>query len=363
MSMERSSRRAASALLVGVTLLVAGCSGSSAKPAASTAAPSSTPASADASTTTRGASSTASTAAPVPSAGCGSSQVGALHEQRRTVQVQGTERWYLLTAPKPASGTRPRPLVVDLHGLSEGAQAHTQMSKFGDLGERQGFVVAVPHGSGTIPSWKSSGTGPNSDVDFVAKLLDTVQADLCIDTSRVYATGLSNGALMSSLLACRLPQRFAAIAPVAGVIMPDGCPATATMPVLAFHGTQDPILKFNGGIGDLSGALSGKSGPPTTVKVDLHGAGYPAAVVAWAKRDGCAPTPHDQQLTAAVIHRRFDCPKGTAVEMFIVIGGGHAWPGSQFSRNIAKIVGPTTFDIDATKEAWKFFQRFTRRAS
>ena len=66
----------------------------------------------------------------------------------------------------------------------------------------------------------------------------------------------------------------------------------------------------------------------------------------------------DEDVSDEVIHRTFDCPDGAAVEFYIIEGGGHSWPGSEFSKSIDSIVGPTTFDIDATDLIWTFFQRF-----
>ncbi len=63
-------------------------------------------------------------------------------------------------------------------------------------------------------------------------------------------------------------------------------------------------------------------------------------------------------MTDEVIHRVYDCPAGADVEFYIVLGGGHAWPGSTFSQAIASVVGYTTMDISATELAWSFFQRF-----
>jgi polyhydroxybutyrate depolymerase len=56
--------------------------------------------------------------------------------------------------------------------------------------------------------------------------------------------------------------------------------------------------------------------------------------------------------------RSYRCPPGVAVEFYIVLGGGHAWPGSQVSASLKAITGPSTFEIDATDIIWKFFQRF-----
>ena len=52
----------------------------------------------------------------------------------------------------------------------------------------------------------------------------TTERSLCIDPDRVYSTGISNGAMLSTLLACRLPGKLAAIAPVAGVNVTRVCP-------------------------------------------------------------------------------------------------------------------------------------------
>ncbi len=75
----------------------------------------------------------------------------------------------------------------------------------------------------------------NYDVKFLTQLLDHLEAELCIDTSRVFSVGMSNGAQLSSLLACRLPNRIAGIAPIAGVEFNEPCHGRP-VPVIAFHG-------------------------------------------------------------------------------------------------------------------------------
>jgi hypothetical protein len=90
----------------------------------------------------------------------------------------------------------------------------------------------------------------------------------------------------------------------------------------------------------------------------LNGPGTPAYVAGWAGRNGCDPTPTDSQISEEVIHRVYDCPAGADVEFYIVLGGGHTWPGSEFSRAIEPVVGHTTFDIHASEVAWAFFERF-----
>jgi polyhydroxybutyrate depolymerase len=142
----------------------------------------------------------------------------------------------------------------------------------------------------------------------------------------------------------------------------EGCEKKPPVPVVAFHGTADPILRFNGGVGAIPGitgpAPSAGATTTTTPAADLNGAGYPKNVATWAERNGCDPKATDTKIARDVIHRVYHCPAGQDVEFYIVIGGGHAWPGSEFSRSIESVVGHTTFSIDATKLIWEFFKRF-----
>ncbi len=299
------------------------------------------------------------TGAPRPSAGCGLAPVAAVSAERHTLEIAGVERFYLLTTPDSAADA-PLPLVLDLHGLAEGAQVHTAMSDFGTLAQAEGFVVAFPNGTGQPVRWDADTTSdPNDDLAFFDQLVDQIETDLCIDTSRVYATGLSYGAIMSSFLTCVRADEFAAVAPVAGITVPDDCHPSRPMPVITFHGTADPILKFNGGVDLGSISPGGADGATTTTVVaDLDGPGYPEAVREWAARNDCDPDPTDTEVAPDVVHRVYDCPPDAAVEFYIVEGGGHAWPGSAFSASIETVVGPTTMDISATDLIWAFFQRF-----
>lgn len=293
----------------------------------------------------------------VPSAGCERSTVRTLARVRRTLDIAGEERWYLLTTPTAHDGTTPLPLVLEFHGLAEGAAIAAEMSQLDTVAEREGFVVAYPNGSGSPVRWDQHlDSNPNRDFELVDTLLHRLGAELCIDEARVYATGLSYGAIMSSALACVMADRFAAIAPVAGVEHPPGCEPARPIPVLAFHGTADPILYFNGGVGDLGAALSGGTLEPPAEPVELDGDGYPAAVASWAASNGCGDAT-DERRSAHVIERTYDCDVDAEVRFFIIEGGGHSWPGSAFSAAIEKIVGPTTDELDATEEIWSFFAR------
>ncbi len=343
-------------MALALVLLVAACGGDDdAGPATTEAAASSTTAAEEATTTTSAADGPA-----VPSAGCGAgAATGEVtderHEVAGTTGDEGAPRWYLLSAPE---GEQPLPLVVDLHGLAEGAQVHTKMSAMGPYGQEQGFATVAPNGTGTPVSWNVGDGADSPDLDFIDAVLDDVGAQRCIDTSRVYATGLSNGAMMTSLLACFRADRFAAFAPVAGITSYESCEPSDPEAILAFHGTEDPILFFNGGVGDLSVVFGGDGSEAEPMpEADLDGPGYPATAAEWAALLGCDDEPREEPVTDQVLERTWDCPDGSEVTFVIVEGGGHTWPGSDFSAQLADIMGATTMDIDADEAMWEMFQR------
>jgi polyhydroxybutyrate depolymerase len=332
--------------LVAATLVLAACSGDDDRDASgvttTTAAPAAYPASVEAR----------------PTEGCSTAPAPAQRRARHDIDVDGAARWYLLSVPEGRDGTTPLPLVVELHGLAEGAAIAAEMSQLDALGEREGFVSVFPHGSGEPVRWDQSidRETPNADLAFLDAVVDEVSAAHCVDEARIYVTGLSYGAIMSSALGCVRSTRFAAIAPVAGIEHPDGCAPERPVPVLSFHGTADAILLFNGGVGDLDSALGGAAPAPPSADVALDGPGYPAAVAAWAAANGCGDA-EDEQRSEHVIERSYDCDDDAEVRFLIIVGGGHSWPGSAFSASIASIVGPTTDEVDATEEIWSFFER------
>jgi polyhydroxybutyrate depolymerase len=297
--------------------------------------------------------------APVPSPGCeGEARTDVVTTFRETVDVGGEERWFLLSTPTLPEDHAPIPLVVDLHGLIEGADIHALMTHLGQLGQQEGFAVAFPQGSGQPVHWDIAAGAENADLAMVDAMVDQIGRERCIDESRTYAAGLSNGAMMASLLACERDDRFAAIGAVDGLTVTDVCAAERPVPVVSFHGTADPILRFNGGVGDLKPLLgTGTATSTTTTEYDLDGPGYPAAAAAWAARNGCEDHT-DTTIGTEVIRRVYDCPAGADVEFYIVTGGGHSWPGSEFSRSVESVVGHTTFEVVASDVLWQFFRRF-----
>jgi polyhydroxybutyrate depolymerase len=302
---------------------------------------------------------------PRPSDGCGSSTVGA-GQEKVTIASGGRERWYVRHVPPAHDGAAPVPVVVDLHGYSEGAEVHALVSGLGPYGDEQGFVTLTPHGQGQgpVPLWDTTPGGP--DQVFLEAMLDDVEAQLCVDTARVFVTGLSNGAMMTSMLACELADRFAAAAPVAGVTEVAGCNADRPVPVVAFHGTDDGFLAYEGGFGPQVASLPSPDGRGTLGdaadqaggSAEPTGPSVPDVVAGWAERNGCDDTAPDEEVVADdVTLLAFACPAGAEAELYRVEGGGHSWPGSEFLANAVSVVGHTTMSISADEVMWEFFEQ------
>lgn len=301
-----------------------------------------------------------------PSAGCDSGGGPPAADSVETISVAGGDREYQRHLPPGRDESTPLPLVLDFHGYSEGASIHARHSDLGSFGDDAGFVTITPQGQGAVPLWDFG--ADSVDVELTGAILDAEEAALCVDTNRIYVTGLSNGAMMTSTIACELEDRIAAVAPVAGIRDPDACEFDRPVPVVAFHGTEDNFVSYEGGLGpavadlptpDGSGDTLGEA--DDTIDEPAGGDSVPELVAAWAQRNDCEPAAEEEQVADDVTLIGFDCPSGSTTELYRVDGGGHTWPGSEFSDQIEDIVGPTTFSIDANEIMWDFFQAHPKR--
>ena len=277
-------------------------------------------------------------AAPAPSAACTAPQL--VPTGPIAISSGSLQRSYLLSVPSPPP-TTPARLIVNLHGAGSDAQQQAIYSTLATKGPARGFVVVTPDATGQPQQWNVVGQTKADDVTFIHDLLADVSRRACVDTTHVYATGLSSGAAMSSLLACKDGARFTTIAPVSGVVyLPFECADGPPVNVIAFHGTTDFVLPINGG------SVFGGGG------VSYPGA--PQGMAGWADRDACAPTPDTTPVSAHVTLEQWPrCAQGATVELYVIDGGGHTWPGA-FP---VPLLGNTTTEINATDIILDAFSR------
>jgi polyhydroxybutyrate depolymerase len=182
-----------------------------------------------------------------PSGGCRSGTVAALAGEARAIVVEGRERRYLIDAPAGPADVA-RPLVLAFHGFRHSAAGLRAGLDFAGRAAAGAFVAVYPEGRDDVRLLERVGRGwdvapeDTRDAAFVEALLDAVEAAHCIDRRRVYATGFSNGGFVANLLGCRLADRLAAVAPVAGARPLDACRPAAPMPILLLHGTADRVV-------------------------------------------------------------------------------------------------------------------------
>jgi polyhydroxybutyrate depolymerase len=304
-------------------------------------------------TTTSAAASTE----PVASAGCASTTPAPT--DTATFSADGRKGTYLIGVPPAAAAGTPRPVVFNLHGLGENPQIQEMASAVAAFGKTHGFVTITPALTepGT-PRWDFN--QGSADLAWIGDLITEVERTQCVDERRVFFTGLSMGAFTTSSVACVFADRVAAVAPVAGVQAPEWCQPSRAVPVIAFHGTKDPYVGFDGG--GLSGGavLPGvdKNGMVTGTGEKLVQPStqpVPQIVAAWAARNKCT-SPTDTSVAADVKLTAYACPAGADVELYAVQGGGHTWPGGPKDALPENLVGKTTQSISANELMWAFFQ-------
>ena len=308
---------------------------------------------------------TGGAAGAVPGAdGCGAPPLSAgwhsirVHSGNRVRELQ-------LYAPGQIQSGHALPLVFDLHGSFGSGMQQAKRSDLTAVAERHGFLVANPDGGieRTVPPrgyfWHLPGvpligndpepSGAPDDVQFISDAIDQIANTTCVDAHRIYATGFSNGARMTSWLGCHLADRFAAVAPVAGIraglaldsdhsqLDAGSCRPVRPVPIIAFHGVRDPVNPYAGG------------------GFGYWGYSVSVALRRWAELDQCQGKPQETVISAHVTEIRYGpCAAGSEIVLYrtdapLAQGGGHVWPGSSdFASG---------HEINASELIWEFFAR------
>lgn len=243
------------------------------------------------------------------------------------MSIGGLDRAYRVYIPDGA--TVPAPLVVMLHGGFGSAQQAERAYGWDRLADSAKFIVAYPDGIGR--AWNVNGgccgrpgREDIDDVGFINAVVDEIANNINVDRNRVYATGISNGGMMSYALACNTTT-FAAIGPDSATQL-DACGTPHPTSVIHIHGTADRSIRYDGEPG---AGVAHIDGPPV-----------PEVNTFWRGVDQCpAPvTTTDGALTTSTA----DCPDRRSVVLITVANGGHEWPPF------------------ATQALWKFFAAHPR---
>lgn len=279
---------------------------------------------------------------------------------KATIEVDSVVRRYRVYRPAKMA-LRPALLFV-LHGsASDGSEARrATFYEFDRLSDRHGFIVVYP--DGYEQHWNdcwaaerhSANTKDVDDMAFFSAMIDRFVAEEKVDPDRVYATGISGGGQLAYRFALEMPERFAAVAPVAASL-PDDASLNCTrsgepIAILIMNGTADPMNPYAGGRVGLYG-LWGDPGTvlstDATVEYFAQLAGHAAPPRVTAYYDAAT---HDDSRAE---HVSFRGGSGPEVALIRVEGGGHTFP-HPFYR-FPRFMGATNADIDAAAEIWRFF--------
>jgi polyhydroxybutyrate depolymerase len=274
------------------------------------------------------------------------------------LQHGGQERTYLIHIPTGYRSDTPAPVVFAFHGGGGNMQLQAG-DNYGlvNKSDSAGFIAVFPNGYSRFPGGKLATWNAGSccaqardenidDVGFVRSIWARLAQQVSVDRRRVYATGMSNGAMMSYRLACEMSDVFTAIAPVAGTDNTLQCVPGGPVSVLHIHAQDDDHVLFNGGAGEAAFKDSKKVADFVSV---------PDTIARWTQRNQCTGAP--QRLIVvpgAYCDAYASCAGGAQVELCVTDTGGHSWPGGSKPRAGKADVSQA---INANDTMWDFFER------
>jgi polyhydroxybutyrate depolymerase len=277
------------------------------------------------------------------------------------ITVDGIGRTYLVYQPRNYSPDKKAPLLFLFHGGGANARSMLNISvrsDFTDISEREGILLVAPQG--VRKSWNDGrNTKANQDdvddIKFVQQLLDRIKSTYSIDSSRVYATGISNGGFMVSRIGCEIGNKFAAIAAVAATMGKDNpyltCQPGFQLPVMYIHGSADPIIPIDGA--------------KKSIGAEGEFVSHEAVVEKWVAIDHCATKPVVTNLpkktndNTSITRSEYSNDKGINVVSYVVNNGGHTWPGGkQYLPRI--VIGNLSREMNACEVIWDFFKNHRR---
>jgi polyhydroxybutyrate depolymerase len=261
------------------------------------------------------------------------------------------------------------PVVINFHGGGGNAAGQQKYTGMDGLADQEGFIVVYPDGTGFFPNrlltWNAgfccgySQVQAIDDVEFILNVLDDLAGQVPVDGTRIYATGLSNGAMMAYRLALEAPDRIAAIAPVGGMLLDDIPVDAGPVPVMHIHSIDDPRAPYEGGYGP----------PFPFTNARVRHFSVESGLAAWVEHNHCAADPTLQEVfmgepgsvNESQTAQKWvfaPCDEGVQVVLWRLSGAGHVWPGGR-QGYLESILGPGSTIIDANDEMWSFFTQFT----
>ena len=284
-----------------------------------------------------------------------------------TLHAAGHDWTISIHVPKSYDASKPAPMVLVLHGAGGNGRHYLDQAGWAKKADEAGFIAVAPDGPPARPDapdsfatnprlWNSGQLLPRGqraridDLAFFRALLDEMERRANVDRERIYLTGHSNGAGMTFRLAAEMPERFAAIAPVASHCWVANPRPKRPLPTLFIIGTADPLVPFLGGESVLP--WGGRRYTPPVED----------SLKRWAQAIRCTTesAPVTQTNGVRVIEFRTEAD-GALLRACFIEGHGHQWPGSRQVLPL-RLAGADTSPLKATDVIWEFFEEQHRAA-
>ncbi len=271
-----------------------------------------------------------------------------------TLTVDGLQRTYMLNLPPNYYDSSNFALVIAMHGGGGSATQFEATNKLTDKANTAHFAVVYPNGvegDGLLKArtWNAGSCCDYAvrqninDVKFISVLIDTLLSKYKINSKKVFATGHSNGGMMSYRLACELSDKIAGIAPNACTMVVSSCNPSKPVPVLHMHSVNDQNVPYKGGYGNGTGTTGLWLAPVDSV------------LTVWASKNTCAIGPTVITNDSKFKYTKWSsCNKNNTIDYYLTTDGGHAWPGGLKGSAIGD--DPSTF-INANDLLWEFFSK------
>lgn len=268
---------------------------------------------------------------------------------KHSLLVNGVERDYIVYS-RPGDKMK-RPVVFAFHGGFGTAESIEGQSKLHETPQGQNYVIVYPNGYRR--SWNVGpccGKAKKEGLDelaFFDAMLEDIQTVTKIDTSRVYVTGFSNGAMMTYYLACNRANKIAAIAPVGGAMQGalQSCHPSRPVPLMHLHGVADEWAPFLGGIGKRK-----KAGQQRSI---------PDLIKFFRDNYDCTGKENYSFSKDVNCTRPSQCASESTVILCTIQGLGHQWPGHRPRYMMQKMLGSAKPGVRGSEEILKFFSRWS----
>jgi polyhydroxybutyrate depolymerase len=256
----------------------------------------------------------------------------------------GLLRTYLLYVPPGDSSSHRLPLVLVYHGALENAwvPAETTTNLVSIDEQRHNMILVFLQGYEN--TWNDDAGDPPAeaagvnDVSFTTAVLSKIESSYFVNPREVVATGVSNGAILTELLGCRISADLTLIVPVEGQLAPtfsSSCRPRKPISVYEIHATADQYIPYKGG------TFTGVGGPVKVLSA-------PASAARWATLDGCANTGAKSRSSDSVLTKYKGCREGVRVTLDSIQGGSHEFPPN-FGGLVVRLLASLTGKRQATR--------------